>query len=279
MSKPALLLAILLIATLLSPAPTTAQDTASNDAAEPFSSANMSHIDNLAYRVLDRAETTIPYGTDIEFATLDGGSGRTIRLEGPTRIETAAAISADTYLAADDVVIATAYTYADALAGAPLAGLLRAPILLTTVEQVPAATMAEIARLGARRAVVLGGEAAVSPDAVAPIVGAERVAGPDRAATATEIADRLWGPLATGGFAVTNGYRDDGWTYGLAGAGLAADRGAPLLLTNDTVPPATRTAVADCDQPGPPDLLFLSSHVPTDVRDDLTTAWQADCAP
>ena len=211
------------------------------------------------------------------------------RLAGPSRVETALVV-ADTLTDADppeQVLLARAYglednptaAWADALTGGAYGAATATPILLTPTETLHPAVATWLADHADPSVVVLGGEAAVSPDAVAPIVGAERVAGPDRAATATEIADRLWGPLATGGFAVTNGYRDDGWTYGLAGAGLAADRGAPLLLTNDTVPPATRTAVADCDQPGPPDLLFLSSHVPTDVRDDLTTAWQADCAP
>ncbi|WP_341252872.1 cell wall-binding repeat-containing protein [Euzebya pacifica] len=256
MSKPALLLAILLIATLLSPAPTTAQDTASNDAAEPFSSANMSHIDNLAYRVLDRAETTIPYGTDIEFATLDGGSGRTIRLEGPTRIETAAAISADTYLAADDVVIATAYTYADALAGAPLAGLLRAPILLTTVEQVPAATMAEIARLGARRAVVLGGEAAVSAAVLDQLTAAglsvERIEGSNRFGTAAAIADRVTG---AGEFLLAVGEDSDperGWETALAAASLGAAHDIPLLLLGEDRLPEETAAVLAASAPTDP---------------------------
>lgn len=211
------------------------------------------------------------------------------RLAGPSRVETALEV-ADTLTDADppeQVLLARAYglednptaAWADALTGGAYGAATGTPILLTPTETLHPAVVTWLADHADPSVVVLGGEAAVSPDAVASIVGAERVAGPDRAATATEIAARLWGPLATGGFAVTNGYRDDGWTYGLAGAGLAADRGAPLLLTNDTVPPATRTAVADCDQPGPPDLLFLSSHVSTDVRDDLTTAWQADCAP
>ena len=79
------LLALLLLATLLSPAPGVAQDNQeANEAAEGFSSPNMTHVANHAYRVLDREDTTIPYGTDIEFATLDGGQGIVSRLAGAT---------------------------------------------------------------------------------------------------------------------------------------------------------------------------------------------------
>ena len=247
--RPALLLSILLIATLLSPAPVTAQDSAANDAAEPFSSANMSHIDNLAYRVLDRADTTIPYGTDIEFATVDAGLGRTVRLEGPTRIETAVAVSADTFIAADDVVIATAYTYADALAGAPLAATLRAPILLTTVEEVPQATLQEITRLGARRAVVLGGEAAISPAAVAQLTDAgldvERIEGDNRFGTAAAIADRITGAeeflLAVG----EDADPERGWETALAAAALGAAHDVPLLLLGEDRLPEETAAVLE----------------------------------
>lgn len=53
------------------------------------------------------------------------------RLAGPTRTETAAAVSAATAETATAVVLASSETYADALAGAPLAVALDAPLLLT----------------------------------------------------------------------------------------------------------------------------------------------------
>lgn len=40
-----------------------------------------------------------------------------------------------------------------------------------------------------------------------------------------------------------NGYADDGWAYGLAGAGAAADLGAPLNIVGNTVPPETQDYV------------------------------------
>lgn len=61
---------------------------------------------------------------------------------------------------ADVVYLATAEEYADALAGASLAGTSGAPILLLT-ESGLAAVDAEIQRLGASQAIVLGGPAAV----------------------------------------------------------------------------------------------------------------------
>lgn len=54
-----------------------------------------------------------------------------VRLAGAGRYETAAAISKYEFTKADTVVLAYSMSYADALAGVPLANKLNAPILLT----------------------------------------------------------------------------------------------------------------------------------------------------
>ncbi len=244
------LLALLLLATLLSPAPGVAQDNQeANEAAEAFSSPNMTHVANHAYRVLDREDTTIPYGTDIEFATLDGGQGIVSRLAGATRIETAVEVSRDTFIAADTVLIATAGNYADALAGASLAAVRRAPILLSGVDALPAATAAEVERLGARHAILLGGEAvlagSVEEDLTALGLTTERLEGDNRFGTAVAIAEQVTG---AGEVVLAVGEDADparGWETAMAAAALGAAHDIPLLLLGeDRLPTETAAALA-----------------------------------
>jgi putative cell wall-binding protein len=85
------------------------------------------------------------------------------RWAGADRYATAAAISFNTYPhGATTAYLASGANYPDALAGAPVASLAGAPLLLTQRDCVPASTLAELTRLGATRVVVLGGASAVS---------------------------------------------------------------------------------------------------------------------
>lgn len=88
--------------------------------------------------------------------------GSATRLAGKNRFETAAKISEEGFKKADTVVLAYGFNYADALAGVPLAQKLGAPILLTQTDKLPDETAAEIQRLGAKKAVILGGEGVIS---------------------------------------------------------------------------------------------------------------------
>jgi putative cell wall-binding protein len=99
-------------------------------------------------------------------------TGGVFRLSGSDRYSTAAAISAATFAPGVPVAyVATGLNFPDALAGAAAAGYLGAPILLVTPDSVPAATVAELARLNPGRVVILGGPGAVS-DAIVGILGA-----------------------------------------------------------------------------------------------------------
>jgi putative cell wall-binding protein len=85
------------------------------------------------------------------------------RWSGADRYATAAAISSKTYpLGAKTAYLASGASYPDALAGAPVAAMAGAPLLLTSKDCVPASTLAELSRLGTTDIVVLGGTAAVS---------------------------------------------------------------------------------------------------------------------
>ena len=85
------------------------------------------------------------------------------RWAGADRYETAAATSLSTYpQGATTAYLASGAGYPDALAGAPVAALAGAPLLLTQRDCVPGSTLAELTRLGATKIVVLGGTSAVS---------------------------------------------------------------------------------------------------------------------
>ena len=58
--------------------------------------------------------------------------------------------------------LASGENYPDALAAAPVAALVGAPLLLAEKDCVPASTLVELAHLGATNIVVLGGTNAVS---------------------------------------------------------------------------------------------------------------------
>lgn len=171
-------------------------------------------------------------------------SGTLERLAGADRLATAAAVSRRTAGTAGTALLARADDYADALAGAPLAAHLGAPLLLTSPEGLSDAAADELARLRAERVILLGGEAALSArvanDLAARGLTVERIAGANRFDTAARIADLL---PSTGEVFVAEGINADprrGWPDALSASGLAAAERSPVLLvTRDRLPPET----------------------------------------
>jgi putative cell wall-binding protein len=170
------------------------------------------------------------------------------RAAGPSRIETAVAASRLSHLTADTVVIGSAEDYPDALAGAPLAARLDAPVLLNPTADLHPAVAAEIDRLDAARAVLLGGRAALSDDVAAQLIArgvtVERIAGAGRFDTAAGVADRL--PDTVDAYLVEGAHTDParGWPDAVAVSGVAAATGRPVLLTlHGELPEATRAAI------------------------------------
>ena len=85
------------------------------------------------------------------------------RLGGADRYATAVAVSAATYSPGVSVVyLASGTGFADALAGAPAAGMQAGPVLLVTPTSIPAVVATELTRLHPARIVILGGTGAVS---------------------------------------------------------------------------------------------------------------------
>lgn len=141
------------------------------------------------------------------------------------------------------VILATGAGYADALAAAPLAGRLDAPLLLLPPTGLTSEISGELRRLFSGRQnatlLVVGGEAAVSQSAVnaarqvlaaaGTTVTIDRLWGNDRYGTARAIAQRVGTP-SQGAFArtaiVVSG---ENYPDALAVGALAAEHGIPLL--------------------------------------------------
>lgn len=189
-------------------------------------------------------------------ARFTGGDGPSVlRVGGEDRIGTAVALSQSRFSAgtgqgplAETVVLARADGYPDALAGGPLAANANAPVLLTDTAALHPAVAQEITRLGAERAVLLGGGAALSAtierDLEAQGLDVERLAGLDRFETARLIAGEL--PESQEAYVVEGSDPDParGWPDAVSAGWLAARRGVPILLVpSDSLPDATRLAL------------------------------------
>jgi putative cell wall-binding protein len=182
---------------------------------------------------------SVPFGPD-------GPPPLVTRHDGPTRIETAVAVSGLGVEQADTVVLARADDHPDALAGGPLAVHLGAPLLLTAPDGLSEAVAAELTRLGATQAVLLGGEQALTPQVATDLealgMTVRRIAGPSRWATAAAIAAEL---PATGQVLLARG---DAFPDALAASGLGAATATPVLLTRpDQLPDETAAALSAQD--------------------------------
>ena len=171
------------------------------------------------------------------------GFKEAVRLAGPDRYATAAAVSAWSYPAGASVVyVATGENYPDALAGGAAAAAEGAPVLLVRGDLIPTATKDELVRLAPDTIVILGGEGVVSAAVADQLAGyapnVERRWGPTRFETAVE--------LSKGAFPepVAKVYLATGFDFpdAVVAAAAAAQAGAPLLLTHPAVIP---TALRD----------------------------------
>lgn len=176
-----------------------------------------------------------------------GITGEVTRLSGANRLLTAVEASKAGFDSADTVVLVNGFNFPDALAGAPLAGIYDAPILLTERDQVDPAVLAEIQRLGAEKIILLGGELVISAELEEQLSDytVERIAGDNRILTAAQIAERVVEDSGSKTAFLVNGFVfPDGLTIGSP----AAIAGSPVLFTGkDTLPKETLDALTDMD--------------------------------
>ena len=184
------------------------------------------------------------------FALSGDAGGLVHRIAGDDRVGTAVALSQRVFVRAGTVVLARSDGYADALAGAPLAGTVGGPVLLTPHDHLADTTRAELARLETNRVYLLGGTGALSDQVVAELHAAGigdvvRIGGVDRFDTARLVARRVGGKYVF----VAEGDNPDpkrGWPDAVAVSALAAhDRHPILLVEQNRLPDATAGALAD----------------------------------
>ncbi len=193
-------------------------------------------VDTFVYRAYDGTAYSNTATVRITVTSVDDAVAY-VPIAGTNRYATAIAASKEAYPSgAGTVVIATGENWPDALGGSALAGTVEGPLLLTKPGELPAAVVAEITRLNATNAYILGGTAAVT-QAVEDALNAKlsgtvtRIAGTSRYGTANKIADeviRLQGSKFAGGAFIATG---DNFPDALGASPLAASTGAPILLT------------------------------------------------
>lgn len=129
--------------------------------------------------------------------TQEHGKTSVKRISGDDRYATAIEISKAGWSKSDIVLLANGQNYADALAAAPLAGAVNAPILTTFnySSGLEKNVLTEITRLGAKKVYILGGEAVVNANIEKVLkqynIEVVRLAGDTRYGTAVAIAKEL----------------------------------------------------------------------------------------
>ena len=166
------------------------------------------------------------------------------RIAGMDRYQTAVKISQSRFDKASTVVIATGRVFADGLTGAGLAGALDAPLLLSTSGRLPYVVAQEVRRLGATKAIILGGYEALSPEVNADLadlgVSVERIGGWDRYETAVMIAMRIVEETGEDFSGIVFVARGDTFPDALSVSPAAYALASPIVLvTPGEMPPST----------------------------------------
>ena len=177
--------------------------------------------------------------SDAQLAALDADFD-VERIGGADRYETAALIATTppaSYVGAGTAIVARGDEFPDALVSGPLAYRSQFPILLTPTSSLAPATADALDELGITRALVAGGEAAVSAGVAGQITdtGAtvRRIAGADRQGTAVAMARFATGELGFDRRHVDLA-RGDASVDALAGGPHAGVLGGVILLTTDS---------------------------------------------
>lgn len=178
-------------------------------------------------------------------------TGSVTRVSGSDRYATAVAVSQESHpRGAATVFIASGAGYPDALAAAPAARQLGAPVLLTRPDSLPPLVAEELTRLSPTKVVVLGGTPSVATSvidevrAAAPGTRVERWHGSDRYETAAVISRRAGLTTANRAYVASG----ENFPDALAVAPVAGYFRAPLYLTRRY--PATPTTLTGLrDQP------------------------------
>lgn len=138
-------------------------------------------------------------GDTISFKVSFPKEKETINLEslvGINRYDTAAKISKKNIISSDTAILVNGYSKVDGLTVSPIAGYLKAPILLVHKDKVPKETYDELIRLGVKNIIIAGGEGVVGKNiekelAKIGVKNIQRLAGKNRYETSLRIAEYI----------------------------------------------------------------------------------------
>ena len=165
------------------------------------------------------------------------------RVYGPDRYSTAVSVSANTFTTANTVILTSGLNFPDALVGGIYGASLNAPVLFTRPDNIPPATLAEIARLGATQVKIIGGTLAVSTKVETELRGLgyqiQRFGGADRYSTAVQVT-QVTNPLPSVIYLATG----ENFADAMSISPVAFKEKGILFLTNQaSLNPATKNAL------------------------------------
>ncbi|MFZ7133060.1 MAG: cell wall-binding repeat-containing protein [Eubacteriales bacterium] len=175
--------------------------------------------------------------------------GQVSRYAGADKWNTAALISNNGWVQSDNVILAYGNNFPDALAGAPIASHLNAPILLTSRDAIPACSMNEIIRLKPKTIYLLGGNLVISDSLEKSLknkgYNVKRIFGADKYKTAIAIGQELINYYASDTIVLAYG---GNYPDALSIGGFAGENKWPLLFTgNKTLNTDTKKAILNWD--------------------------------
>lgn len=228
-------------------------------------------------RPVDLVGGTMALSQAVEQELTDAGYA-VRRLAGPNRYATARAIATAAYPTSDEVILAYAGNWPDAITAGAYAATAGLPVLLTEPDTLHPDAQGGIDSMGVTRTIIAGGTAVVGAEVEATVPGAERFQGSNRMATAVDIAERLWAEVDPDmdSFVVVNLERDDAWQLALAAAPVSAQFSAAQLgVAADRYPTETETFLESrgfTELPGIVligDLAFIGDGVAEAIETDI----------
>ncbi|WP_440707996.1 cell wall-binding repeat-containing protein [Herbiconiux sp. YIM B11900] len=187
------------------------------------------------------------------------------RLGGADRYAVAAAVSRDNFSPGIPVAyLASGTVFPDALSGSAVAANNGGPVLLTTKDAIPPATVDELARLRPNHIVILGGTNTVSAAVESQLKASmptTRVGGADR----FEVSANASASNFTGGVNVAYVASGQVFADALSGSPAAAANGAPVLLVAADAIPAS--VANELDRLNPVQIVVLGG--PNSVSDGV----------
>ncbi|MCS5722797.1 cell wall-binding repeat-containing protein [Herbiconiux sp. CPCC 203407] len=178
-----------------------------------------------------------------------GTPGDVSRIEGLDRYDQAVTVSKASFASSDIVYVASGEKYSDALSAASVAGLRKAPLLLSRSTTITTSTSAELLRLNPKHVVIVGGTASVAEivvDALKAVVpeGVKftRIGGADRFEVSRALIRHAdLGVSSASGVVVATG---SNFSDALAASPAAVLAQAPVLLVNGSASALTAEEAA-----------------------------------